>query len=29
MVDVPEYDKVPVVKPNRGNIPSAYPLGTL
>jgi Asp-tRNA(Asn)/Glu-tRNA(Gln) amidotransferase A subunit family amidase len=29
MVDVPEYDDVPIVKPNRGNIPSAYPLGTL
>jgi Asp-tRNA(Asn)/Glu-tRNA(Gln) amidotransferase A subunit family amidase len=29
MVDVPGYDKVPIVKPNRGDIPSAYPLGTL
>jgi Asp-tRNA(Asn)/Glu-tRNA(Gln) amidotransferase A subunit family amidase len=28
-VEVPEYNRVPLVKPNRGNIPSAYPLGTL
>ncbi|KAF2818640.1 amidase signature enzyme [Ophiobolus disseminans] len=24
-----EYDSVPVIRPNRSNIPSAYPLGTL
>jgi Asp-tRNA(Asn)/Glu-tRNA(Gln) amidotransferase A subunit family amidase len=28
-VEVPRYDNVPIVKPNRGNIPKAYPLGTL
>jgi Asp-tRNA(Asn)/Glu-tRNA(Gln) amidotransferase A subunit family amidase len=28
-VEVPQYDNVPVVKPNRANVPSAYPLGTL
>lgn len=28
-VEVRAYDSVPVVTPNRGNIPSAYPLGTL
>jgi Asp-tRNA(Asn)/Glu-tRNA(Gln) amidotransferase A subunit family amidase len=29
IVEVPEYNEVPVVTPNRTNIPSAYPLGTL
>jgi Asp-tRNA(Asn)/Glu-tRNA(Gln) amidotransferase A subunit family amidase len=29
VVEVPEYKSVPVITPNRGNIPSAYPLGTL
>jgi Asp-tRNA(Asn)/Glu-tRNA(Gln) amidotransferase A subunit family amidase len=29
LVDVPEYNSVPIVKPDRGNIPSVYPLGTL
>jgi Asp-tRNA(Asn)/Glu-tRNA(Gln) amidotransferase A subunit family amidase len=29
VVEVPEYKSVPVLTPNRGNIPSAYPLGTL
>jgi Asp-tRNA(Asn)/Glu-tRNA(Gln) amidotransferase A subunit family amidase len=29
VVEVPQYDSVPVIVPNRGNIPSAYPLGTL
>jgi Asp-tRNA(Asn)/Glu-tRNA(Gln) amidotransferase A subunit family amidase len=28
-VDVKEYKKVPVITPDRDNIPSAYPLGTL
>jgi Asp-tRNA(Asn)/Glu-tRNA(Gln) amidotransferase A subunit family amidase len=28
-VEVQEYNSVPLVKPNRENIPSAYPLGTL
>lgn len=28
-VEVPEYKSVPLVTPNRDNIPSAYPLGTL
>lgn len=28
VVEVPEYDSVPVITPNRANIPSAYPLGT-
>jgi Asp-tRNA(Asn)/Glu-tRNA(Gln) amidotransferase A subunit family amidase len=28
-VEVPEYERVPIVTPNRGNIPSAYSLGTL
>ncbi|KAI8943161.1 hypothetical protein NX059_001190 [Plenodomus lindquistii] len=28
-VEVPEYTDVPKVVPNRGNIPSTYPLGTL
>ncbi|KAL1592863.1 hypothetical protein SLS60_011280 [Paraconiothyrium brasiliense] len=27
--EVPEYSAVPVVTPNSGNVPSAYPLGTL
>jgi Asp-tRNA(Asn)/Glu-tRNA(Gln) amidotransferase A subunit family amidase len=29
MVEVPYYDSVPVVRPDRGNVPSVYPLGTL
>merc|ERR1711939_508291 len=29
MVDVREYSEVPDVTPNTGNIPDAYPLGTL
>ncbi|KAF2026455.1 amidase signature enzyme [Setomelanomma holmii] len=29
VVEVPQYSEVPVVMPNRMNIPSAYPLGTL
>jgi Asp-tRNA(Asn)/Glu-tRNA(Gln) amidotransferase A subunit family amidase len=29
IVEVPQYDSVPIVKPNRANIPGAYPLGTL
>jgi Asp-tRNA(Asn)/Glu-tRNA(Gln) amidotransferase A subunit family amidase len=29
VVEVPEYESVPVITPNRGNIPSAYPLGML
>ncbi|KAH7380295.1 amidase signature domain-containing protein [Phaeosphaeria sp. MPI-PUGE-AT-0046c] len=29
MVEVPDYESVPVVRPNRANIPSVYPLGTL
>ncbi|KAI7499873.1 amidase signature enzyme [Hortaea werneckii] len=29
MVDVREYSEVPEVTPNTGNIPDAYPLGTL
>jgi Asp-tRNA(Asn)/Glu-tRNA(Gln) amidotransferase A subunit family amidase len=29
VVEVPRYNSVPIVKPNRGNIPNAYPLGTL
>jgi Asp-tRNA(Asn)/Glu-tRNA(Gln) amidotransferase A subunit family amidase len=29
IVEVPQYDSVPTVKPNRANIPAAYPLGTL
>jgi Asp-tRNA(Asn)/Glu-tRNA(Gln) amidotransferase A subunit family amidase len=29
VVEVPQYDSVPVIVPNRGNIPSTYPLGTL
>ena len=29
VVEVPEYDSVPTVTPDRGHIPSAYPLGTL
>jgi len=29
VLEVKEYESVPVIKPNRGNIPSAYPLGTL
>jgi Asp-tRNA(Asn)/Glu-tRNA(Gln) amidotransferase A subunit family amidase len=29
VVEVPGYNDVPVVTPNRTNIPSAYPLGTL
>jgi Asp-tRNA(Asn)/Glu-tRNA(Gln) amidotransferase A subunit family amidase len=29
IVGVPQYDSVPIVKPNRANIPGAYPLGTL
>lgn len=28
-VEVPEYNSVPIVTPNTGNIPSVYPLGTL
>jgi Asp-tRNA(Asn)/Glu-tRNA(Gln) amidotransferase A subunit family amidase len=28
-LEVPEYKSVPVVTPNRGNIPSAYSVGTL
>jgi Asp-tRNA(Asn)/Glu-tRNA(Gln) amidotransferase A subunit family amidase len=29
LVETKNYDKVPVVTPNRGNIPDVYPLGTL
>lgn len=29
IVEVRTYENVPIVKPNRANIPSAYPLGTL
>ncbi|KAL5419292.1 hypothetical protein PMIN04_006985 [Paraphaeosphaeria minitans] len=29
VVEVPEYSEVPVVTPDSGNVPSAYPLGTL
>lgn len=29
VVEVPQYTEVPKVAPNRGNIPSVYPLGTL
>lgn len=29
VVEVPHYDSVPTVTPNRTNIPAAYPLGTL
>ncbi|KAF2126723.1 amidase signature enzyme [Dothidotthia symphoricarpi CBS 119687] len=28
-VEVPEYTSVPIVEPDRGHIPAAYPLGTL
>ncbi|KAF1918287.1 amidase signature domain-containing protein [Ampelomyces quisqualis] len=29
VIEVPEYVSVPIVKPNRGNVPRVYPLGTL
>jgi Asp-tRNA(Asn)/Glu-tRNA(Gln) amidotransferase A subunit family amidase len=29
VVEVPQYESVPMVTPNRTNIPAAYPLGTL
>ncbi|KAF1967182.1 amidase signature enzyme [Bimuria novae-zelandiae CBS 107.79] len=28
-VDVPEYKEVPIVRPERGDVPGEYPLGTL
>jgi Asp-tRNA(Asn)/Glu-tRNA(Gln) amidotransferase A subunit family amidase len=29
VVEVPGYESVPVVRPDRGNVPGVYPLGTL